>query len=365
MAKDYYGILGIGKSASQDEIKRAFRKLAHELHPDKGGDPKKFKEVNEAYQVLSDTDKRTQYDQYGTTFEQAQAQGGFSGFEGFRDFTGFTQGTGINIEDLGDLFGGMFGGFGGGRSRSRSGRGRRGQDIQADLKISFRDAAFGVEKEIELWKTVSCSRCSGNGAEPGTTIKKCTTCGGNGQVAQTQRTFLGAMQTVVTCTTCHGQGEKWETACNKCRGGGVVKELRKVSVKVPAGIADGQSIRLRGEGEAGERGTTAGDLYLTVRVAADARFERDGDDLHSQARVTFSQAALGATVDVETVDGVVALKVPAGTQSGQEFRLKGKGVTHLKSGGRGDHFVHVQVETPKSTNRRQRDLLEQLQKEGI
>ncbi|MDO8581329.1 MAG: molecular chaperone DnaJ [bacterium] len=363
MAKDYYNVLGVSKSASQDEIKRAFRKLAHELHPDKGGDPKKFKEVNEAYQVLSDAEKRKQYDQYGTTFENAQAQGGMGGFEGFRDFTGFTEGMGVNFEDLGDLFGGMFGG-GGGRRATRS-RARKGRDIQADLKIIFQDSVFGVEKEIELWKTVACDRCHGKGAEPGSSVKTCTTCRGQGQVRQQQRTFLGTVETVVACDVCGGQGERFETVCSKCRGGGVAKELRKMRVKVPAGIADGQTIRLMGEGEAGERGGQAGDLYLTVRVAADARFERDGDDVHSEAGVSFSQAALGATIDVETVDGVVALKIPAGTQSAQEFRLKGKGVTHLKSGGRGDHLVHVQVKTPKEVNRRQRDLLEQLQKEGI
>ncbi|MBI4281483.1 molecular chaperone DnaJ [Candidatus Uhrbacteria bacterium] len=362
MAKDYYNILGITKSASQDEIKRAFRKLAHELHPDKGGDPKKFKEVNEAYQVLSDAEKRKQYDQYGTTFENAQAQGGMGGFEGFRDFTGFTEGMGVNFEDLGDLFGGM---FGGGQSRSRSGRVRRGADIQADLKIAFRDAVFGIEKEVELWKTIACDRCHGKGAEPGSAVKKCGTCGGQGQMRQGRRTFLGVVETVVACDSCGGRGERIDTVCSKCRGGGVAKELCRVKVKVPAGIADGQTIRLTGEGEAGERGSHAGDLYLTVRVATDTRFERDGDDLHSEAGISFSQAALGATVDVETVDGVVALKIPAGTQAGQEFRLKGKGVAHLKSGGRGDHLVHVQVKTPKDVSRRQRDLLEQLQKEGV
>lgn len=364
MAKDYYTLLGIAKNASQDEIKRAFRKLAHELHPDKGGDPKKFKEVNEAYQVLSDAEKRAQYDQYGTTFEQAQAQGGMGGFEGFRDFTGFTEGMGVNFEDIGDLFGGIFGGMGGGRRATRS-RARKGRDIQADLKITFQESVFGVEKSVELWKTVACDRCHGKGGDPGSKVKKCATCGGQGQVRQAQRTFLGTVETVVTCATCGGQGEKWETACSKCRGGGVVKELRTIRVNVPAGIADGQAIRLSGEGEAGDRGGNAGDLYLTMRVAADARFARDGDDIHSEATLTFSQAALGATVDVETVDGVVALKIPSGTQSGQEFRLKGKGVTRLKSGGRGDHLVHVQVKTPKEVNRRQRQLLEDLQREGL
>lgn len=361
MAKDYYNLLGISKNATQDEIKRAFRKLAHELHPDKGGDPKKFKEVNEAYQVLSDTEKRKQYDQYGTTFEQAQAQGGMGGFEGFRDFTGFTEGMGVNFEDLGDLFGGIFGG-GGGR---RSGRARRGRDIEADMKIGFHESVFGVQKEIELWKTVVCDRCTGKGAEPGSKVKTCATCHGQGQVRQGRRTLLGVVETVVACETCNGQGERFETVCSKCRGGGVAKELRRVVVKVPAGIAHGQTIRLSGEGEAGERGAQAGDLYLTVRVASDARFTRDGDDIHSEITLSFSQAALGTTIDVDTVDGVVALKVPAGTQSGQEFRLKGKGVVHLKSSGRGDHLVHVQVKTPKDVNRRQRDLLEQLQKEGL
>ena len=364
MGKDYYEALGIAKGASADEIKRAFRKKAHELHPDKGGDPAKFKEINEAYQVLSDATKRQQYDQYGQTFEQAQAKGGFSGFEGFRDFTGFTEGAGINFEDLGDLFGGMFGGGSGGAGRGRS-RTRRGQDIQADLKIGFRDAIFGIEREVELWKTVHCDACHGTGGDPSRGTKQCPTCNGQGQVRQTRQTMFGAMAATATCGACKGEGKTYEKECATCRGGGVVKAKKSITVKVPAGIADGQTLRLSGEGEAGERGGSVGDLYLTMHVENDPHFVREGYDIHTEMTLPYSTVTLGTTMDVETLDGPVALKIPAGTEAGQQFRLRGKGVPQLKSSGRGDHLVHVRIGIPKKVNRRQRKLLEELQGEGM
>ncbi|MBI4262029.1 molecular chaperone DnaJ [Candidatus Uhrbacteria bacterium] len=360
-AKDYYKILGISKSASADEIKRAFRKLANEHHPDRGnGNAEKFKEVNEAYQVLSDTEKRSQYDQYGTTFDAAQAQG-----QGFGGFSGFQQGN-VDFGNLEDLVGGigdMFG-FGGGRGRSRKAE-RRGKDIETAITIDFHDAVFGIEKTVELYKPVSCDRCNGSGAEPGSILKSCATCGGQGQVQQTQRTVFGQFATVVTCPKCSGEGSEIKDACSRCGGRGATRETKQMKLKIPAGIDDGQTIRLAREGEAGERGATAGDLYVTVHVKKDPRFVRDGETIRTEVRIPYSTVVLGGSVDVETVDGVVQLKIPAGTKSGQEFRLKGKGIPHLKSTSRGDQYVTISVDTPQSPTRKQRQLLEELQKEGL
>ncbi|MBI4276443.1 molecular chaperone DnaJ, partial [Candidatus Uhrbacteria bacterium] len=326
MAKDYYKILGVSKSASADEIKRAFRKLANEHHPDRGnGNAEKFKEVNEAYQVLSDAQKRAQYDQYGTTMDAAQGQG-FGGFGGF-------QSGGVDMGNLEDLFGGigdMFG-FGGGKRRKGGRADRRGKDIETSITIDFRDAVFGVEKTVELYKPVSCGRCNGTGAEPGSVLASCSTCKGAGEVQQTQRTIFGQFATVTTCPTCGGEGSEVRNPCSRCGGRGATRESRELKLKIPAGIDDGQAMRVAHEGEAGDRGGTAGDLYVTIRVAGDHRFRRDGFDIRSEAHIPYTTAALGGTVDVETVDGTMALKIPSGTKPGQEFRLKAHGVPHLKS----------------------------------
>ncbi len=356
MSKDYYNILGVNKNASPDEIKKAFRKLAHEHHPDKKtGDEAKFKEINEAYQVLSDPKKRSQYDQFGSSFQYGQA-GGAQGFGGFEGFNG---GFNINMDDLGDMFGG-FGdifGFSGGGSRHRSAK--RGHDIQVALTINFNEAVFGVEKEISLKKTVKCSKCNGEGREPGTEVITCKTCGGKGRVIKVQRTILGNMQMQTTCDDCGGEGKTFKEKCSACRGAGITQQIVNLKIKIPAGIDNGETIRLSGQGEAVKGGQT-GDLYLKIRVNSDRRFERDGFNIKSRAEINFSQAALGDKIEVATVDGPVDLKIPEGTQSGKVFILRGRGVTHLNGRGRGDHLVEVIVKTPTGLSRKQREILKEL-----
>jgi molecular chaperone DnaJ len=370
MAKDYYDILGVSKNATQDEIKKAYRKLAHQYHPDKaGGNEEKFKEINAAYQVLSKTDKRKQYDQFGSGFEQAGAGAGAGGFS-WEDFSraggggpfggGFQQqNVEFDMGDLGDVFGDLFG-FG---RRGRSQRTRQaspGNDIQTEMNIEFREAVFGAEKVIDLYKNVLCKHCSGNGAEPGTKIETCKTCGGNGQVEQVQRTILGALRSVVVCPDCRGEGKKVSKKCKQCHGEGRVKESERIKVKIPAGISEGETIRLAGKGEAGLKGMTSGDLYITLRVTPDPEFKREGDDIFSETEISFSQAALGDKISVNTLDSEVMLKIPAGTQSGKVFKLKEKGVPHLRTRGRGDHLVTVNVMTPSKLSRKQKQLLEEL-----
>jgi molecular chaperone DnaJ len=363
MAKDYYEILGVSKSASTDDIKRAFRKLAQEHHPDKGGDPEKFKEVNEAYQVLSDAEKRKQYDQYGQTFEQARAQGGFGGFEGFRDFSTWAEASGVNFEDL---FSGIFGGglgdlFGMGAQGGRR-RQRRGRDLEVALQIDFKDAIFGTKKTLELERRVACAACQGSGAEKGTSMKSCDRCGGSGRVRQFQETIFGTFQSVATCDRCEGAGRVPEQQCKACKGGGTEVRTEEVPLEIPAGVEDGVTLELRGGGEAVGRGQPAGSLYVRLRVKPDERFERDGDTIHSRVTISAAQAALGDHVTVPTVDGEVELKIPAGTQPGEQLRLKGKGVPKSRGFGRGDHIVTVEVEVPRKLSRRERELWEELKR---
>jgi molecular chaperone DnaJ len=371
MSKDYYNTLGVGKGATDDEIKKAYRKLAHQHHPDKpGGDEAKFKEVNEAYQVLSDKEKRDQYDQYGQTFEQAQSQGGgFSGFEGFRDFSSFAEGFDFNFgsgarrggsSGFEDIFGDIFSqaGFGGGRQRGA--KRYRGEDIQVDVEITFSEMAEGIEREMELYKRVKCQKCQGEGMDPGTEKVECQTCQGEGQIKTNRRTILGTFQQVSVCPDCQGEGKIPEKKCKKCGGDGRVREYEKIKIRIPAGIKDGQTIRLENMGEAGEKGGEAGDLYVNVHILPDKRFSRDGDDIHSETKISFSQAALGDKISINTIGGEVKLKIPAGTQSGETFRLKGKGVKHLGHYGYGDHYVKVQLETPTHLTYEQKELLERL-----
>ena len=361
MSKDYYKTLGVEKTASQDEIKKAFRQKAHQYHPDKaGGDEAKFKEINEAYQVLGDEKKRAQYDQFGSVFEHTQSGGGFSGFDGFRDFSGFANGFNVNFEDLGDVFGGLGDIFGFGGGKQRGTRARRGNDIEVTLTIDFFEAVFGAEKEIGLAKTVKCDKCQGNGAEPGAKIETCKTCRGSGRVSRVARTIFGQMQTQVSCPDCNGEGKTFSQKCSKCGGRGIVRELTNLKVGIPAGIDEGESIRLAGQGEAGAKGASAGDLYLKIRVKSDKRFERDGYDIKSIAEIKFSQAALGDKIEVETVDGLVKLKIPEGTQSGTVFRLRDRGVIKLQGRGRGDHLVKVIIKTPTNLSLKQRKALEEL-----
>ncbi len=349
MAKDYYDILGVGKGASDDDIKRAFRRLAHQHHPDKpGGDAEKFKEINQAYQTLGDAEKRKKYDQFGAGYEQMGGHPGHGGFGGF-DFGG----GGVNF-DLGDMFGDIFGAASGGRPRGPA----KGRDIQMDVTLDFKEAAFGVAKSFEVYKTMSCDSCGASGAEKGSKLADCIGCGGTGQVRKVQQTILGSFQTVAVCSRCNGVGKLPEKPCKKCHGQGVAKGTREISVNIPAGIADGEVLRVSGEGEAMAHGGRAGDLFLAVRVRPDERFARDGFDVRSVAEIPFSRAALGGEVSVETIDGPVDLKIPAGTQPGAEFRLRGKGIPHLKRSGRGDHIVEVAVVVPKKLSREQKRILE-------
>lgn len=356
MSKDYYNILGVSKEASPDEIKTAFRKKAHEHHPDKGGNAEKFKELNEAYQVLGNAEKRQRYDQFGSAaFNQGGANGGYGGFSGF-------QGGGFNMdfEDLSDMFGG-FGdifGFGGGRQNAK--QSSRGRDLEMNLNLDFLEAAFGAEKEINFSKNIVCSRCQGNGAEPGAKIEVCQVCNGSGRVSRLQRTILGNVQTQSTCTHCDGEGKIASAKCTKCGGSGVHHEQVKLKVRIPAGINSGESIRLSGQGEAGRKGAGAGDLYLRVKIASHKKFVRDGYDIHTEEKIGVKQAILGDKIEVETIHGTVNLKIPEGTQSGTIFKLRDKGITKLHNRGIGDQYIKVIVRIPNGINRKQKQLLNDL-----
>lgn len=353
MSKDYYKTLGVDKGASQDDIKKAFRKLAHEHHPDKaGGNEAKFKEINEAYQALGDPKKRAQYDQFGSNFQQGGMGGGFQGFNG-QDFN-------FNMDDLGEMFGGFGDMFGFGGGNQQQARARQGHDIQVVVAIDFLEAVFGVEKEIKLNKTMTCGHCAGNGAEPGSKIDTCDTCKGTGRVIRVQRTILGNIQVQATCEKCHGEGKIYKEKCKKCGGNGIVKDLQTIKVKIPAGIDNGQSIRLNEQGEAGQKGGPAGDLYLQIRINPSKEFKREGFNINSEIEIGFAQAALGTKVQIKTVDGEVTMKIPEGTQSGKTFIIREHGVPKLQGRGRGDHLVKVIVKTPTSLNKQQRKLLEEL-----
>lgn len=360
MSKDYYQTLGISKNASQDEVKAAFRRLAIEHHPDKGGNAEKFKEINEAYQVLGDDGKRKQYDQFGSGFENMN-RGGFGGQNPFGQGFGGFQGGNINFEDLGDIFGDFFG-----RSFSRGARrehSRKGRNIEADLAIDFLESVFGTEKEIELYKDIECPSCGGSGVEPGSRLNTCSNCSGKGKIYKTEHSLFGTFRVETVCPSCKGMGKKPEKECGKCRGKGILKGNKIIEVKIPAGVSDGETLRLSGQGEAGSRGSGAGDLYINLRVRKHPDFIRDGFNIISQCAISFPEAALGARKDLKTVDGGVEFKIPAGIQSGEVMKLKGKGVPYLRGSGRGDHLVEIIVETPKHLSRRQKKLVEDLRDE--
>ncbi len=352
MSQDPYKTLNVDKSASEDEVKKSYRRLAHKYHPDKeGGDEKKFKEVNSAFQILGNKEKRQQFDQFGTTFDQAGGAGGQGPFGGFGGFGGQAGGFNVNFEDLGDLFGGM---FGGGRAKRRA----KGQDIVVDLELEFSESILGVKRTIVLHRGVSCDSCSGTGAEAGTTMKNCTSCNGSGQVTQMQRTILGNIQTSKTCTSCQGQGQFPEINCKQCRGAGIEKKNTEIEVHIPAGIDDGATMKFAGKGEASTHKGVSGDLYVRIHVQDDKSFERKGFDLHTTKFVSFKQVVLGDTVDVKTVDGLVNLKIPSATQSGTIFRVKGRGVKD-----RGDMYVRIEVDVPKKMSRKAKKLLEEFEQE--
>ncbi|MFA5155027.1 MAG: molecular chaperone DnaJ [Patescibacteria group bacterium] len=361
MSKDYYDILGVKKTATPDEIKSAFRKKAHEHHPDKGGDAEKFKELNEAYQVLGNADKRRQYDQFGPAFQHGQA-GGYGNAGGFSGFSGFQNGAGMNFdfEDLGDMFGGFGDIFGFGGSRGGAKRQSRGRDLEMSLAIDFLEAAFGTEHELNFPKNAVCEHCHGQGAEPGAKVETCHTCNGTGRVVRVQRTILGNIQTQATCTACSGEGKIYSQKCSRCGGSGVHRQTVKLKVRIPAGIDSGESIRLSGQGEAGEKGAPAGDLYLRVKVNPHKKFVRDGYDIRTEETISLQQAILGDKVEVETIHGSLKLKIPEGTQSGTVFKLKEKGIAKLQHRGVGDHFVKVIVKIPSGLNKKQKQLISEL-----
>jgi len=354
--RDYYEVLGLSKGAGDAEIKKAFRKLAKESHPDvnpgNAAAEARFKEVNEAYEVLSDSDKKAKYDQFGhagvdPNFGAGGPGGGFDGFGG---------GFGGMEFDLGDIFGSFFGGgFGGGAGRNAP---RKGESIHVDVTVSFQEAAFGCERTVTVPTIIDCETCHGTGAAPGTTPEICPQCKGTGTVQTQRRTAFGMMNTAGPCPKCHGTGKIIHTPCETCKGRGKVRKNQNITVHIPAGIDDGQTVSLRGKGNAGVHGGPAGDLLVTVNVRPHPMFERDGFSVRSRIHVSVVQAILGDTLEVETLDGNVTYTIPEGTQSGTVFRLKGKGIPYLQSSGRGDQFVTVAVTIPGGLNDTQKELLE-------
>ena len=354
--RDYYEVLGVSKGASDDEIKRAYRKLAKKYHPDMNpGDKEaeaKFKEVNEAYSILSDSEKRARYDQFGHAgVDPNYGAGGPGG-----GFGGFDMGD-IDLGDIfGSFFGGGFGGFGGSASSRRNGP-QKGESLRASLTITFEEAAFGCEKEINLNRTEECEACHGSGAEPGTTAETCPDCRGTGVVRVQQRTGGFAFSSTAPCSRCRGTGKIIHTPCKACGGSGSVKKTKRVTVSIPAGIDDGQAISLRGQGNAGKNGGPAGDLIVAVHVKPHPQFHRDGTTVLYEQPVTFYQAVMGAELEIPTIDGKVKYNLPAGTQTGTTFRLRGKGIPELRGRGRGDQYVTVRVQVPTSLNGEQKEAL--------
>lgn len=359
--KDFYEVLGIGKNASKDEIKKAFHKLAHKYHPDKGGgDADKFKEVSEAYSVLSDDKKRAEYDSYGRVFEGGGAGGfgGFGGAHGF-DFSQFQDAFSGNAQgfDIGDIFGDLFGSTG-------SPRAARGRDISIDLEISFKESVFGTRRKVLIAKTAQCETCSGSGAKPGSKFDTCKACAGKGKVHETQSSFFGTITTVGMCRACRGTGKVPEQRCSTCRGEGVYRRQDEIEITVPAGIDGSEMIRLTGAGEA-IAGGPSGDLYVKVHVTPDRRFKKEGANLITELSVKLSDALLGADYTIQTLDGDVTLSVPAGISHGELLRINGKGVAQGRGGKRGDLFVRVKILVPQRLSREAKKLVEKLKEEGI
>ena len=354
--RDYYEVLGVSKGASDDEIKKAYRKLAKKYHPDMNpGDKEaeaKFKEVNEAYSILSDSDKRARYDQFGHAgVDPNYGAGGPGG-----GFGGFDMGD-IDLGDIfGSFFGGGFGGFGGGSSARRNGP-QKGESLRASLTISFEEAAFGCEKEINLTRTEQCEACHGSGAEPGTTAETCPDCRGTGVVRVQQRTGGFAFSSTAPCTRCRGTGKIIHTPCKACGGNGSVKKTKRVTVSIPAGIDEGQAVSLRGQGNAGKNGGPAGDLIVGIHIRPHPQFQRDGTTVLYEQPVTFYQAVMGAELEIPTIDGKVKYNLPAGTQTGTTFRLRGKGIPELRGRGRGDQYVTIRIQVPTSLNSEQKEAL--------
>ncbi|MCK4863022.1 MAG: molecular chaperone DnaJ [Dehalococcoidales bacterium] len=345
--RDYYEVLGVSQDASTEGIKKAFRKLAFQYHPDRNRDgdaAEKFKEVNEAYEVLSDADKRAAYDRFG--------HGGAEGLFG-RGFEGFDFG------DYGDIFEGFFNFFSGAGTTTRQAP-RRGNDLRYRISVTFEEAALGCEKDVNVTRTEVCATCHGTRSRPGSQPVRCTGCNGTGQVRRVQRSLFGQFVNTAVCGQCHGEGALITEPCQDCKGSGLQKQKRHISVKVPAGIDDGNGIRLTGEGDAGSRGGSPGDLYVVISVARHEFFTREGDSVIFELPVNFAQAALGTEVEVPTLYGESKLKIPAGSQNGKVFKLNNKGIPHLRGGGHGDQLVILRVVTPESLSKEQRQLFEEL-----
>ena len=369
--RDYYEVLGVNKNATDDELKKAYRKLAKKYHPDANPDNKKeaeakFKEVNEAYETLSDPQKRKMYDQFGPDGPQGfnGAGGPFGGGNGYYSYTSSGFDGFSDFGDLGDIFSSFFGGGFGGRSNTRKQNGpRKGADLNLHIDITFEQAFLGVEKEIAITRNEECNVCHGTGAKPGTSVTKCPTCNGTGQIRQVQNTILGQMQTTRTCTNCHGTGEVIKEPCENCKGKGTVRKQPKIKVKIPAGIDDGQTVVLRGEGEPGEKGGPKGDLYITVRLKKHSIYSRKGNHVYCDIPITITQATLGAELEIPMVDGSKEkYKIPEGTQTGTKFVIRGKGFKSVTSNQVGDFVFTVNVQTPKRLSKEQRELLVQLAK---
>lgn len=362
--KDYYQVLGVQKSASKDEIKKSYRKLAHEFHPDKHQDDEqrknaevRFKEVNEAYQVLSNDKKRQQYDTFGSAGVGgpggAPGGGGFSGFEGF-DFNGGAGGF-----DVGDIFEGIFGGSGGRRQQ----RQKRGNDISIDIEIDFKESIFGVEKSITVRKRSDCEKCKGSGADDPSKVKSCKECSGSGSVRRAQRTILGIIEQVIECPDCNGRGKVPEKKCNTCRGEGILPKNEEIKIVVPPGIRTGEVIQIPGKGE-GISGGVPGDAFVRVRVRPSEKFAREGNDVHTVLSIPLSQALVGGNQKVETLDGTSTISIPAGTNNNAKLRIRGKGVVHGR-GSSGDLIINVQVEMPKKTNKHIQAIAKELESQGF
>ncbi|MEA2088820.1 MAG: molecular chaperone DnaJ [Patescibacteria group bacterium] len=358
---DYYKILGVEKNASQDEIKKAFRKLAHKYHPDKKhGDEKKFKEINEAYQTLSNESKRKQYDQFGSSFSQGNMGGGnYSGFGGASGFSGGFHNAGqSDFEfDLGDIFSDFFGG-------RQTGKTSRGRDIEVDTEIDFVDMMTGIEKIVKLKKNIVCPKCSGSGAEPGTKMKICSVCDGKGKTEQIRNTIFGAVRTASVCSECKGDGKIPERKCRQCGGLGIIEDVEEMKIKIPAGINNGSAIKMPGKGEA-VRGGYSGDCYINVHIRPSDKFKRANYNLETTKQIKLTQAILGDKIEIETPLEKVRMKIPSGTRSGKKFVLRGKGVPHLRGFGKGDLIIEVVVKIPDRLNFKQKRLIKEIREQGL
>ena len=363
-SKDYYEILGVSKNASDDELKSAYRKLAKKYHPDAnvGSDKEaaeaKFKEVNEAYSVLSDKQKRAQYDRFGSNFEQAgYGTGGYGGFSGF-DFSGFGGASGIDI-DLDDILGSVFGGGFGGFSGSKKQGPTKGADLRYNMTISFEEAAFGVKKEINITKNEKCDACQGSGAKPGTSKKTCDKCNGKGKIKFTQNTIMGDFSSVKTCDKSGGTGEIISTPCEKCYGKGSVRKNKKIEISIPAGIDNGQAICINSEGDVGSRGGDNGDLFIVVQITPHKIFTRKGMDIFCELKVPYTILTMGGTIKVPTLEGDIEYSIPEGTVNGTRFKIRDKGIKGIRSSQRGNLEFIVDVEIPKKLSDKQREILKQ------